>query len=102
MEGMSEAQAEFKRLFREHYAAIHRCAARRVESAAVQDLVAETFLTAWRRFDQVEGDPLPWLLGIARDAGRDRSVRPDLAELGRKWPRTESPASGDGRSPDRL
>jgi RNA polymerase sigma-70 factor (ECF subfamily) len=75
---MSEAQAEFERLFREHYAAVHRYAARRVESAAVQDVVAETFLTAWRRFDQVEGDPLPWLLGVARRVcanhlrGRDR------------------------------
>lgn len=78
MRGVSEAQAEFERLFREHYAAVHRYAVRRVESAAVQDVVAETFLTAWRRFDRVQGDPLPWLLGIARRVcanhlrGRDR------------------------------
>ena len=66
MEGMSEARAEFERMFREQYAAVRRYAARRVESAAVQDVVAETFLAAWRRFDQMDGDPLPWLLGIAR------------------------------------
>ena len=78
MEGVSEEQAEFERLFRRHHATVHRFVARRVESAAVQDVVAETFLTAWRRFDRVEGDPLPWLLGIARRVcanhlrGRDR------------------------------
>ena len=66
MEGMSEPRAEFERIFREHYAAVYRYATRRVESAAVQDVVADTFLAAWRRFDQVDGDPLPWLLGIAR------------------------------------
>jgi RNA polymerase sigma-70 factor, ECF subfamily len=68
MERVSEAQAEFERLFRKHYATVHRHVARRVESAAVQDVVAETFLAAWRRFDQVEGDPLPWLLGIANES----------------------------------
>ena len=66
MEGMSGARAEFERMFREQYAAVRRYAARRVESAAVQDVVADTFLAAWRRFDQMDGDPLPWLLGIAR------------------------------------
>lgn len=66
MEGMSEARAEFERMFREQYAAVFRYAARRVESVAVQDVVADTFLAAWRRFDQLDGDALPWLLGIAR------------------------------------
>jgi RNA polymerase sigma-70 factor, ECF subfamily len=66
MEVVSDARAEFERIFREHYATVYRYATRRVESAAVQDVVADTFLTAWRRFDQVDGDVLPWLLGIAR------------------------------------
>jgi len=28
--------------------------------------VSETFLVAWRRFSDMRGEPLPWLLGIAR------------------------------------
>jgi RNA polymerase sigma-70 factor (ECF subfamily) len=30
------------------------------------DVVAETFLVAWRRLDDVPADPLPWLYGVAR------------------------------------
>jgi RNA polymerase sigma-70 factor (ECF subfamily) len=58
--------ADFERLFGEHYDAVHRYALRRVPADAVQDVVAETFLAAWRRFGDLRGDPLPWLLGIAR------------------------------------
>lgn len=63
---MSDPQAEFGQLFREHYDAVFRYASRRVGSDAVQDVVSETFLTAWRRYGELRGDPLPWLLGVAR------------------------------------
>lgn len=52
----------------------HRCAkpiqaycARRTAGSVVADAVAETFLVAWRRIDQVpEGEAtLPWLYGVA-------------------------------------
>jgi len=103
MEGMCEAQAEFERLFREHYAAVYRYAVRRVESAAVQDVVAETFLTAWRRFDQVEGDALPWLLGIARRVsanhlrGRDRRAALRERLMAEPMPGQTMAATGDRR-----
>ena len=29
-------------------------------------MVADTFLVAWRRFESVGDDPLPWLLAVAR------------------------------------
>ena len=32
----------------------------------MQDVVSETFLVAWRRRGELRGEPLPWLLGIAR------------------------------------
>jgi RNA polymerase sigma-70 factor (ECF subfamily) len=32
----------------------------------VDEVVAETFLVAWRRLDDVPPYPLPWLLGVAR------------------------------------
>lgn len=36
------------------------------DRAAAEDAVSETFLIAWRRFDSVPAEPLPWLLGVAR------------------------------------
>ena len=56
----------FERIFRDCYGAVVRYAARRVPAEAVQDVVSETFLTAWRRRRDLRGEPLPWLLGIAR------------------------------------
>jgi RNA polymerase sigma-70 factor (ECF subfamily) len=32
----------------------------------VKDVVAETFLVAWRRSGEIPDEPLPWLLGVAR------------------------------------
>lgn len=63
---MSDPRTEFEQLFREHYDAVYRYASRRVSGDAVQDVVSETFLTAWRRHGELRGDPLPWLLGVAR------------------------------------
>ncbi len=56
----------FEATFDAHWQAVSRYAARRVAPEAVQDVVSETFLVAWRRYDELNGDPLPWLLGIAR------------------------------------
>jgi RNA polymerase sigma factor (sigma-70 family) len=56
----------YERMFRARHAAVYRYVLRRVEEPAVEDVVAETFLVAWRRYDEIAGDPLPWLLGIAR------------------------------------
>ena len=41
-------------------------ALRRANPEDADDVVAETFLVAWRRLDDLPSDPLPWLLGIAR------------------------------------
>jgi RNA polymerase sigma factor (sigma-70 family) len=56
---------QFERVFQDCYEAVYRYAARRVAPEAVQDVVSETFLVAWRR-EEVGAEPLPWLLGIAR------------------------------------
>ena len=56
----------FEEMFRENYAAVRAYALRRAPRDVVQDVVAETFLVAWRRLDEVPGDPLPWLYGVAR------------------------------------
>jgi len=56
----------FEGLFRENYAAVRGYALRRATPEAAQDVVADTFLVAWRRLDDVPDDALPWLYGVAR------------------------------------
>ena len=72
-----EREARFERLFRSHAGAVRSYALRRAAAADVDDVVAETFLVAWRRFDDVPADPRPWLLAVARRvlANRARSDR---------------------------
>lgn len=89
----SPQEEEFNRLWRDHAAAVLRYARRRVTEEQADEVVAETFVVAWRRLDEVPEAALPWLLGVARrvsanvrrsdrrrDALHDRlvdAVRPD-------------------------
>ncbi|WP_433237894.1 RNA polymerase sigma factor [Streptosporangium sp. CA-135522] len=64
-----DTRDRFEALYRACYPAVHRYALRRTDSADdVADVIAETFLAAWRRLDDVpEGAAaLPWLYGAAR------------------------------------
>jgi RNA polymerase sigma factor (sigma-70 family) len=63
---VSEPSEHFEHVYQDCYEAVQRYAARRVAPEAIQDVVSETFLTAWRRYADLDGEPLPWLLGIAR------------------------------------
>jgi RNA polymerase sigma factor (sigma-70 family) len=56
----------FEELFSAHYWAVRGYVLRRGPSASTEDVVAETFLIAWRRLDSLGDDPLPWLFGVAR------------------------------------
>jgi RNA polymerase sigma factor (sigma-70 family) len=66
----------FAVVFDRHASHIHRYLARRVGQQAADDLVAETFLTAFRkrtRYDTSHPDARPWLYGIATNlVGRHR------------------------------
>ena len=58
----------FGLLFDRHAPAVHRYIARRLGPDAADDLVAETFLVAFRkrgRYDAGQADARPWLYGIA-------------------------------------
>ncbi len=59
-------EQRFEGLFRENYGAVRNYALRRAAPEAAQDVVAETFLVAWRRLDDVPDDALAWLYGVAR------------------------------------
>lgn len=57
----------FANLYAAHYGAVHAYGSRRVGPDAADEIAAETFMVAWRRFDQVPTEPLPWLYGVARN-----------------------------------
>ena len=63
----SREETLFASLYHRHYRAIRDFSRRRVPRDVVDDVVAETFLTAWRRIDDVpRGDQgLLWLYGVA-------------------------------------
>ena len=63
----SREQTLFASLYHRHYRAIKDFCRRRVPKDVVDDVVAETFLTAWRRIDDIpRGDQgLLWLYGVA-------------------------------------
>jgi RNA polymerase sigma-70 factor, ECF subfamily len=66
----------FTELFRRHAPYIQRYVVRRLRQDAADDIVAETFLLAFRQrdtYDQARSDARPWLYGIATNLiGRHR------------------------------
>ena len=59
-------EARFTELFDAHRDAVRTYLWRRDPELA-DDVTAETFLVCWRRLDAVPREPLPWLLGVARN-----------------------------------
>jgi RNA polymerase sigma-70 factor (ECF subfamily) len=57
----------FDELWQDHAPAVVRYARRHVLPDEVEGVVAETFVVAWRRLDEVPPYGLPWLLGVARN-----------------------------------
>ncbi|HEX5671780.1 MAG TPA: sigma-70 family RNA polymerase sigma factor, partial [Acidimicrobiia bacterium] len=83
--------ARFTDIYRRFGQPIHAYCARRTADSQVADAVADTFLVAWRRIDQVpDGDAaLPWLYGVAyrvishqwRHRARSRRLKDRLRSL---------------------
>ncbi|WP_328440841.1 sigma-70 family RNA polymerase sigma factor [Streptomyces sp. NBC_00444] len=61
-----DTEAQFTDVYRAHYEDVLRFVRRRAHPMNVDDIVAETFLTAWRRRRERPRDPRPWLFGTAR------------------------------------
>lgn len=68
---MSEGTADDERfgsIYDAHRVALVAYCRRRLPRDLVDDVIAEVFLTAWRRIDQIpSGSELPWLYGVARN-----------------------------------
>lgn len=81
----STIEEQFTTLYRRHREAVERYVLRRAGPEEVGDVLAEVFLVAWRRFDRIPADPLPWLYGVARRVlANDRRAarrRTDLEDL---------------------
>ncbi len=68
-----DRSARFGALFAELYAPLRRWAHHRnITGPDADDLVAEVFTIAWRRFDDIPADAaVPWLYGVARNVARN-------------------------------
>jgi RNA polymerase sigma-70 factor, ECF subfamily len=66
----AEREQRFTRLYDAHFSDVRAYAWRRGPDTA-DDVVAETFMIAWRRLDRVPDEPLAWLLGVARNVRRN-------------------------------
>ncbi|MEU4243779.1 RNA polymerase sigma factor [Actinoplanes sp. NPDC026619] len=68
-----ENAQEFTALYAENHRRVYAYAVARAGWSLADEVVAETFLVAWRRFAQMPGGAaLPWLLGVARNVIRER------------------------------
>jgi RNA polymerase sigma-70 factor (ECF subfamily) len=93
-------RAKFETLFKRHYGSLLAYALRRTGLEEAEDVVAETFLTAWRRFEDLPGDPLPWLYGVARRimGNHWRTIRRRQAldlRLRQRWSSSDAGSSND-------
>lgn len=103
---MTTTTADRERRFRDVYARtrddVVRFTQRRAHPAHVEDIVSETYLVAWRRFDDLprrEAEARAWIFGIARNCllndQRGRNRRTALAVRITDLARAEASANDD-------
>jgi RNA polymerase sigma-70 factor, ECF subfamily len=95
----AERERRFNRFHDEHFEAVRRYAWRR-DPATADDVVAETFVVAWRRLDEIPCDARGWLIGVARHVRLNlvRSQRRQQA-LTAQLPREAEPDLADAALP---
>jgi RNA polymerase sigma-70 factor (ECF subfamily) len=62
----SERAEKFRSLYEMYCPRVLAYALRRTSREEAEEVVAETFIVAWRRMPNVPDDPIPWLLAVAR------------------------------------
>ncbi|WP_155372578.1 RNA polymerase sigma factor [Catellatospora vulcania] len=67
-----EPSRRFTAIYQRHHRQVYAYAVSRAGRTLADDVVADTFLVAWRRLEAVPEGALPWLLGVARNVIRER------------------------------
>ncbi|MFC6018729.1 RNA polymerase sigma factor [Plantactinospora solaniradicis] len=68
----ADANRRFTAMYDAYHRQVYAYAVSRAGREHADDVVGDTFLVAWRRLDEIPATPLPWLLGVARNVGRER------------------------------
>lgn len=69
----TDVNEAFTTLYEAHYSPVRAYASACVSAGDVDDIVAETFLVAWRRWDDIPAEwTRGWLIGVARNVVRTR------------------------------
>jgi RNA polymerase sigma-70 factor, ECF subfamily len=69
----SDPRVEFTAIYEDHYLAVRQFIAWQCESSELDDVVADVFLVAWRRFKELDSTwARPWLFGVAKNVLRSR------------------------------
>ncbi|MEV0898236.1 sigma-70 family RNA polymerase sigma factor [Actinoplanes sp. NPDC049802] len=94
-------RARFERLAPAVIDAVRRYLARRTDPATADDVLSETLLICWRRFDEMPEEYLPWAYAVARNclANADRANRRRFRLIARISRLDPPPAAVDGPSP---
>ncbi|MFF0015765.1 RNA polymerase sigma factor [Streptomyces sp. NPDC005374] len=96
----------FAVLFDRHADSVHRYAARRLGAEAAEDVMAETFTTAFQqrfRYNTDSADARPWLFGIATNLiGRHRRAEARRLKAFARLPATAPGAQGEETVADRV
>jgi RNA polymerase sigma-70 factor (ECF subfamily) len=93
---------KFTEIYRRYGRPVQAYCARRIDRSLVADAVAETFLVAWRRLDEIDAvdAALPWLYGTAyRVIANQRRSR---ARARRLVQRLHAVSIPDGSGPDTV
>ena len=96
--GLPSDSATFGELVDRYHSALYAFARRRVaDRESIEDVLADTFLVAWRRRAEIPDKALPWLYGVCLRtiSTHHRSGR----RRGRLWSRLSSQPQASGRDP---
>lgn len=79
----------FIEIYDRHHRQVYAYAVSRAGHDLADDIAGQTFLIAWQRLDVIPREPLPWLLGVARNVVHERyreeTRQRSLAEQLRTW-----------------
>jgi len=84
------------RIWALHSGPVFAYAARRVGRERAEDVVADTFVVAWRHREQRPDQDLPWLLGVAR------RVIGESYRAHERWQRLQDRAAADGAATESV